>query len=111
MLVELGVVHRYAAVRELLDHGTSVTDVTRRNGVSHQALHEWLRKYANHGLAGLVDRSPNLRAVRTRWPRWSRRIVELRREHPGWGPRTLEHRREEDRFVARCLAALEAGTT
>ncbi len=94
MLVELGLVEqRYQAVREVLDHGASVTDVARRNGVSRQAVHEWLRKYANHGLAGLVDRSPTPQNCPHQMaPTVEARIVELRREHPGWGPRTLEHR-------------------
>lgn len=94
MLVELGLVEqRYQAVREVLDHGASVTDVARRNGVSRQAVHEWLRKYANHGLAGLVDRSAKPQSCPHQMaPMVEARIVELRREHPGWGPRTIEHR-------------------
>ncbi len=94
MLVELGLVEqRYQAVREVLDHGASVTDVARRNGVSRQAVHEWLVKYANHGLAGLVDRSPKPQSCPHQMaPMVEVRIVELRREHPGWGPRTIEHR-------------------
>src|SRR5205823_5560991 len=57
-LVELGLVEqRYAAVKDVLDNGASVTDVARRNGVSRSAVHEWLVKYAKHGLAGLVDKT------------------------------------------------------
>ena len=53
MLVELNVVEqRYQAVLELLNQGASVTDVARRNGVSRQTVHAWLRKYASRGLAG-----------------------------------------------------------
>jgi hypothetical protein len=50
VLVELGLVEqRYAAVKDVLDNGASVTDVARRNGVSRSAVHEWLTKYAKHG--------------------------------------------------------------
>ena len=57
MLVELGLVEqRYQAVLDVLNNGATVTDVARRHGVSRQTVHEWLVKYANHGLAGLVDR-------------------------------------------------------
>ena len=57
VLVELGVVEqRYRAVVEVLD-GAAVTDVARRNGVARQTVHGWVRRYANHGLAGLADRS------------------------------------------------------
>lgn len=113
MLVELGLVEqRYAAVKDVLDNGASVTDVARRNGVSRSAVHEWLTKYAKHGLAGLVDKSskpascPHQMDVHV-----EARIVELRREHPGWGPRTLEHRIRNEGFepvpgrtsIYRCL--------
>ena len=57
MLVELGLVEqRYKAVLEVLD-GATVTDVARRNGVVRQTVHDWLRRYAAHGLAGLADGS------------------------------------------------------
>ena len=54
MLVELKLVEqRYRAVIDVLD-GVSVTDVARRNGVSRQTVHAWLRRYANgrHGCSG-----------------------------------------------------------
>jgi transposase InsO family protein len=94
VLVELGLVEqRYAAVLEVINDGATVTDVARRNGVSRQAVHEWLVKYANHGLAGLVDQSSKpLSCPHQMDPVVEARIVELRREHPGWGPRTIEHR-------------------
>lgn len=57
VLVELGVVEqRYQAVLEVL-RGATVTDVARRYGVARQTVHGWLRRYADQGLAGLVDRS------------------------------------------------------
>jgi transposase-like protein len=44
-------------VLEVLD-GASVVEVARRNGVSRQTVHGWLRRYANDGgLSGLADRS------------------------------------------------------
>ena len=94
MLVELGLVEqRLLAVKDVLENGASVTDVARRNGVSRQAVHEWLVKYANHGLAGLVDRSSKPNSCPHQMsPEVEARIVEMRREHPGWGPRTIEHR-------------------
>jgi transposase-like protein len=46
VLVELGVAEqRYRAVLEVLDEGTSVTDVAQRYGVARQTVHEWLRRY------------------------------------------------------------------
>ncbi len=84
---------RYQAVREVLNDGAPVTDVARRNGVSRQTVHEWLVKYANQGLAGLMERSSKpLSCPHQMSPVVEARIVELRREHPDWGPRTLVHR-------------------
>ena len=58
MIVELSVVEqRYQAVLEVLNNGATVTDVARRYGVARQTVHEWLRRYASQGLAGLVDGS------------------------------------------------------
>ena len=94
MLVELGLVEqRLTAVKDVLENGATVTDVARRNGVSRSAVHEWLVKYANHGLAGLVDHSSKPHSCPHQMaPEIEARIVELRREHPGWGPRTIGHR-------------------
>jgi transposase InsO family protein len=94
VLVELGLVEqRYQAVLEVLNDGATVTDVARRNGVARQTVHEWLRKYASRGLAGLVDASAKpLSCPHQMDPVIEARIVELRREHPGWGPRTIGHR-------------------
>jgi len=94
MLVELGLVEqRYQAVLEVINDGATVTDVARRNGVARQTVHVWLRRYAAHGLAGLVDAaSKPLSCPHQMAPLVEARIVELRREHPGWGPRTILHR-------------------
>jgi transposase InsO family protein len=90
VLVELNLVEqRYKAVLEVLD-GASVTDVARRNGVSRQTVHAWLRRYANQGLGSLADKStkpehcPHQMA-----PQTEAKVLELRRAHPGWGPRTI----------------------
>jgi transposase InsO family protein len=94
VLVELGLVEqRYAAVLEVINDGATVTDVARRHGVARQTVHEWLRKYAAQGLAGLVDGSAKpLSCPHQMSAPVEARIVELRSEHPGWGPRTIAHR-------------------
>jgi len=101
VLVELGVVEqRYQAVLEVINDGATVTDVARRNGVARQTVHVWLRKYAAHGLAGLVDASAKpLSCPHQMPPVVEARIVALRREHPGWGPRTIGHRLGVEGFV------------
>ncbi len=73
MLVELGLVEqRYKAVCEVLD-GATVTDVARRNGVARQTVHTWLRRYANHGLAGLVDKDSKPAS----WPVGAENVIRI----------------------------------
>ncbi len=93
MLVELGLLEqRLAAVKEVVDDGATVTDVARRYGVARQTVHEWLRRYAARGLAGLVDGSSRPLSCPHQMPAETEAlIVGLRREHPGWGPRTIGH--------------------
>ena len=91
MLVELGLVEqRYAAVLEVLNDGAKVTDVAVRYGVARQTVHEWLRRYGNEGLRGLVDQSSKPLSCPHQMPAAvEARVVELRRAHPGWGPKTI----------------------
>src|ERR1039458_8087907 len=90
MLVELGLVEqRLKAVQEVLD-GATVTDVAMRNGVTRQTVHTWLRRYANHGIAGLVDKTSKPESCPHQMtPVVEARIVEMRRAHPRWGPRSI----------------------
>jgi transposase InsO family protein len=90
MLVELGLVEqRLKAVHEVLD-GATVTDVAKRNGVTRQTLHGWLRRYADQGVAGLVDKSSKPETCPHQMsPEIEARIVVMRRTHPRWGPRSI----------------------
>jgi transposase len=94
VLVELGLVEqRYKAVLEVLEEGASVTDVARRYGVGRQAVHKWLRRYAEEGLGGLVDRSAHPDTCPHQIPpHVEARVLEMRRFHPGWGPQTILNR-------------------
>ena len=76
---------RLAAVKEVRD-GATVADVARRYGVVRQTVHEWLRRYARRGLAGLIDRSSRPASCPHQMPPVvEARIVELRRAHPAGG--------------------------
>ena len=92
MLVELSVMEqRYHAVMEVVS-GAPVTEVARRYGVTRQAVHSWLGKYQQEGLAGLADHSHRPRSQ----PRQLNADVEalicqLRGAHPRWGPRRLAY--------------------
>lgn len=80
MLVELGLVEqRLKAVHEVLD-GAPVVDVAQGFGVARQTVHVWLKNYATHGMAGLVDKSSRPESCPHQMsPVVEVRIVELRR--------------------------------
>ncbi|MGB3734034.1 MAG: IS481 family transposase [Ilumatobacter sp.] len=113
VLVELRLVEqRYAAVLEVINESSSVTDVAFRYGVTRQTVHRWPRRYATDGLAGLADGSAKPLSCPHQMPaEIEARIVELRRLQPGWGPRTIRFRLEAEQVeplpsrsaIYRCL--------
>jgi transposase len=83
---------RFNAVMEVLRDGLKVIEVADRYGVSRQAVHGWLRRYAAGGLDALADRSHRPDTCPHQMPAAvEARICELRRHHPGWGQRRLAH--------------------
>jgi transposase len=91
-LVNLSVVEqRYRAVLAV-ERGEPKIVVAAQFGVSRQTLHTWLMRYAQDGLAGLMDRThrppscPHQASAEV-----ETRVCELRREHPRWGPRRIAH--------------------
>ena len=93
MLLELTVAEqRYNAVMEVLRDGLTVIEVADRYGVSRQAVHAWLRRYATDGLEGLADRSHRPRHCPHQMPAQVEAcLCELRRHHPQWGQRRLAY--------------------
>ena len=93
MLLELTVAEqRFNAVMEVLRDGLTVIEVAERYGVSRQAVHGWLRRYAAGGLDALADRSHRPDTCPHQMPAdLEARICELRRHHPSWGQRRLAH--------------------
>src|SRR6266516_6663177 len=91
MLVEFSVVEqRYLAVREALDSGATITDISRRYGVDRRTVHRWLSRYAVGGLGALADRNSRPdRCPHQIAPQIEAQIVALRRSNPAWGPRTI----------------------
>jgi hypothetical protein len=84
VLVELGVMEQhYNAVKEARRkrHRDGGRRAQRRGPSS---VHNWLRRYRERGMAGLVDRSKRPRTCPLRTPaRAEIRVIELRRDHHG----------------------------
>jgi transposase InsO family protein len=93
VLLELTVAEqRFNAVMEVLRDGLTVVEVAERHGVSRQAVHGWLRRYASGGLDALADRSHRPRHCPHQMPaEVEAHLCELRRRHPQWGQRRLAH--------------------
>jgi transposase InsO family protein len=72
--------------------GAAVTEVAAEVGVSRQAVHAWVARYRQAGLAGLVDRSHRTRAGAHQSSAELEAVVcELRRAHPKWGALRILH--------------------
>jgi transposase InsO family protein len=93
VLVELSVMEqRYQAVLAVAQDGWKITEVAERLGVSRQAVHAWIVRYEQGGLAALADRSHRPETCPHQIPpQIEAQVCELRREHPGWGPRRICH--------------------
>jgi transposase InsO family protein len=91
-LVELSVVEqRYRAVLEAAA-GVPVVEVAARYEVSRQSVHDWIRRYAEGGLGGLMNRSKRPDSCPHQVSAEVEAVVcELRRDHPRWGPLLIVH--------------------
>ena len=100
MLRELSVAEqRYAAVLAVIEDGVPITAVAEKAGVSRQAAHSWLSRYAEGGLEALADRSHRPRSCPHQMdPAVEVRLVELRSLHPGWGADRLGYRLAREGF-------------
>jgi transposase len=81
---------RYQAVLAVIADGRGVGEVAAQFGVSRQSVHSWLRRYEDHGLEGLANRSHKPKSIPHQMPAHvEAAVLELRREHRSWGPRRL----------------------
>jgi transposase InsO family protein len=84
---------RYQAVLSVIEDGLQVSEAAAKAGVTRQALHSWLSRYAEGGLEALADRSHRPRSCPHQMDAAVEvRLVELRGLHPGWGADRLRYR-------------------
>jgi transposase InsO family protein len=94
-LVDMSVVEqRYRAVLAV-QAGETAGTVAAQFGVSRQSVQNWLRRYRNNGLAGLVDQPKRPVSSPGQTPAEVEALIcEMRREHPRWGARRVVHELE-----------------
>jgi putative transposase len=75
----------------------TMTELCRRYGIARETGYVWLRRYQQHGVAGLVelDRAPERHPNQTP-PAIEQAVLELRQAHMRWGPRKLKRVLERD---------------
>ena len=74
-----------------LGRGERLTDLCREYGIARKTGEKFKRRFHEHGLPGLQDRSraPGCIPHKTP-PELVEVIVAHRRQHPTWGPRKLK---------------------
>jgi transposase InsO family protein len=91
---------RYQAVLSVIEDGLQIGEAAAKVGVTRQAVHSWLSRYAEGGLEALADRSHRPRSCPHQMaPAVEVRLVELRGLHPGWGAERLRYRLEREGVV------------
>jgi putative transposase len=84
----------------------TVTQLCQRFKISRQTAYKWRRRYQQHRLAGLQDRSRRPRhSPRRTVTLWRRRLRRWRQSHPTWGARKLRHELQR-RFGGRSVPAV-----
>ena len=104
MVKEISVMEqRYQAVLAVIADGRGVGEVAAQFGVSRQSVHAWLRRYEDHGLEGLANRSHKPKSMPHQMPAIvEAAVLELRREHRAWGPRRLVYELLKSGVWSRC---------
>jgi transposase InsO family protein len=97
---------RFDLVRLMKSSEGAVSELCRHFGVSRQTAYKWRKRYRQHRLHGLEDRSrrPCCLARQTDML-WLRRVRRARQRHPTWGGRKLCHHLRE-RFGPRGAPAV-----
>ena len=82
---------RRELIREFLEEERSVSELSRRYGVSRNALHRWKKRYEQEGLKGLEPKSRrphrSPKAVISR--QWKEEVLALKRRRRRWGAKKL----------------------
>ncbi len=93
MLTEISKMEqRYDAVIAVMRDGFTVTEISKKLGISRQSVYRWMARYEEGGLEALGEESHRPKNIPNQIPaEIETRIVEMRRLHPLWGPVRIQH--------------------
>ena len=93
MLTEISKMEqRYDAVIAVMRDGFTVTEISKKLGISRQSVYRWMARYEEGGLEALAEGSHRPKNIPNQIPaEIETRIVEMRRLHPLWGPVRIQH--------------------
>jgi putative transposase len=82
---------RRELIRELCEEGRSVSELSRRYGLSRKTIHSWKGRYEQEGLKGLEERSrrPHRSPRQAISQEWKEAVLELKRRRRTWGAKKL----------------------
>jgi transposase InsO family protein len=101
-----GTLFRRELIRELREEGCSVSELSRRYGLSRKTIHSWKRRYEQEGLKGLEPKSrrPHRSPGKAISQEWEAAVFELKRRRRHWGPKKivaeLKRRHPDKRVVS-----------
>jgi putative transposase len=87
---------RVEAVKLVVEAGVAVSEVAARNGVSRQAIYNWLEQYRADPEAGLNDRSRRPHTSPTRTPEDIEQRVIAERQRWGFGSKKILRRLQDE---------------
>jgi putative transposase len=82
---------RRELIRELSEEERSISELSRRHGLSRKTIHRWKRRYEQEGFRGLEDKSrrPHRSPRQAISQEWKEQILELKRRRRSWGAKKL----------------------
>jgi transposase InsO family protein len=82
---------RRELIRELSEEDRSISELSRRYGLSRKTIHSWKGRYEQEGLKGLEERSrrPHRSPRQAISQEWKEAVLELKRRRRTWGAKKL----------------------
>jgi transposase InsO family protein len=82
---------RRELIRELCEESQSISELSRRYGLSRKAIHRWKRRYEREGLKGLEEKSrrPHRSPGQAISHAWKEEVLALKGRRRNWGTKKL----------------------